>query len=135
MKKAFTLIEILVVITIITMLATVGAGSYSILTKNSLDSRRKADLEQIRASLEMWRSNNGTYPTLVPTGAIFSDGVNTYLQKVPTDPKTPIFNYNLVVTANTYTLGAYLENMAGANTCGSCGTTTCNYCITPYGLQ
>jgi len=61
MKKSFTLIEILVVATIIALLATAATITYAQLTKQSRDARRKTDLEQIRAALEMYRSNNNQY--------------------------------------------------------------------------
>ena len=65
-KKAFTLIEILVVVTIIGILLSTAIISYGSLSKSSRDARRKTDLEQIRAALEMWRSSeplaNGQYP-------------------------------------------------------------------------
>lgn len=136
-RTGFTLIEILVVITIISLLATVGAGSYTTLTKHSFDSRRKADLEQIRSALEMWKSNNGVYPSTVPLGLTLTDGTNTYLQKVPNDPKAPTRVYNIVVTSSNYTLGADIENEAAASSdqCGDCGERYCNYCVTPYGAK
>lgn len=62
-KKGFTLIEILVVATIIGLLAGIGAVSYVTLNKSSRDARRKGDLEQLRAAVELYKSNVGTYPT------------------------------------------------------------------------
>ena len=64
MKKlnGFTLIEILVVATIISLLAAAASVAYSQLSKQSRDARRKTDLEQVRAALEMYRSNNDDYP-------------------------------------------------------------------------
>jgi general secretion pathway protein G len=140
MKKGFTLIEILVVITIIGVLATVGAGTYSTLTKNSLDARRKADLEEIRAALEMYKSNNGLYPDGIASGQSipFQDPAddNIYLQKVPEDPRSSTrYQYNLDVSSDSYELGAYLENGTETPSCGMCGDNDCNYCLTPYGQK
>ena len=140
-KSGFTLIEIIVVITIISLLATIGIGSYSTLTKLSADSRRKADLEDIRSALEMYRANNGTYPTSAPAfNSVFQDTntpPNVYMQKVSSDPKSPTYIYNLNVGSTGYMLGAYLENEApGTGLCGTCGgSTSCNYCLTPYGRK
>ena len=141
--EGFTLIEILVVITIIALLATIGIGSYSTVTKLSADSRRKADLEDIRAALEMYKANNGSYPkspASPPTSdTIFQDAAsNIYMQKVPKDPKSPTYIYviNVAVDGTTYTLGTYIENEAtSGNVCGVCGSTNCNYCLTPYGRK
>lgn len=62
MKKGYSLIEILVVITIISLLVTIGMVSYSQISKNSRDGKRKADLEQVRAALVLYRVDNGSYP-------------------------------------------------------------------------
>jgi type II secretion system protein G len=100
-KKGFTLIEIIIVISIIGLIATIGMSSYSILNKNARDARRKADLEQVRSALELYRSNNGTYPTTNSAwygtctagwATVTSDYVpnlvaDGYIQKLPQDPR------------------------------------------------
>lgn len=141
---AFTLIEILVVTSIIGLLAAAGAVSYNAFTKSARDARRKADVEQIRGAIELYRSNVGVYPTPGAIGGIncstsvsITEGSNTYMSKVPLDPKCPTYNYFYTSSSpyTNYTLGAYLEN-GGSSSCGSCfGSTACNYCAGPYGQQ
>ena len=89
MKKGFTFIEILVVVTIIGLLAGVAAVSYSEFTKSSRDAKRKADVENLRAGLEMYRSNHTTssYPDSL------DDLVGLYIDAVPKDPKGNDYNY------------------------------------------
>ncbi len=133
MKKSFTIIEILVVATIIGILATVVSISYSQLSRQSRDGKRKMDLEQIRAALEMYKSNNNDYPSNL--NQLTSPDV--YIQSIPSDPKSPNYRYYYSYTSSTdYTLGAYLE---GTNsTCSltiSCGLKNCNYCLGPYGQK
>lgn len=141
-SNGFTLIEILVVATIISLLAGIGMVSYSSFTKSSLDARRKADLEQIRTALEMYRSNNtsSSYPlsltmTCGSSGSIV-DGGNIYLSKIPTDPKCNTYTYYYIATANDYTLAAHLETVS--TTCQTlptqCGS-NCTYCLGPYGQK
>lgn len=144
MRKGYTLIEILVVATIIALLAAVGAASYIAFNQSGRDARRKADVEQIRAALEMYRSNNGTYPgsgvlTISCSGGSFTAGGNTYLSKIPTDPSCSGYSYYLNVSASgdDYTLGAEMEASDPGGNCGSCGSTagSCNYCLGPYGQR
>ena len=135
MKKSFTLIEILVVITIIVLLSAAAMVSYSTFLKQSRDAKRKTDLEQIRAALEMFRSNSTTnsYPT---TGLSELTAPIVYIQSVPKDPKDPTYSYYYSGSAADYTLGAYLET---TSTCAvvviSCTVANCNYCVGPYGQK
>lgn len=132
MKKSFTLIEILVVTTIIVLLTAVGVVSYSSFSKSSRDARRKADLDQVRAALEMYRSNEDAYPA----GDWVSLSVLTpnYIQSLPTDPKNSTYSYYYSGTANDYVIGAYLEADTTAPTCATgCTVGTCKYCLGPYG--
>ena len=52
-KFGFTLIELLVVIAIVGILVAVGSISYLTASKQSRDTRRKTDLEQIRQALKL----------------------------------------------------------------------------------
>lgn len=143
MKKniiAFTLIEILVVTTIIGILIATGATAYSMMSKTSRDARRKADLEQIRSALEMYRSNdvNSSYPLTNPGLTALSSGSPKYLETAITDPKTSAA-YKYVGSGTDYTLSATLEIPGVA--CGvpaNCTVPTeptkC-YCLGPYGKK
>jgi len=145
MKKSFTLIEILVVATIIALLAGGGAVVYTQLNINARDAKRKTDLEQIRAALEMYRSNSndGKYPigNGIDTLSILVN--NKYIQRIPKDPVYPDYTYFYRSDAGIgYTLAAQLETNSSCNnpvppiTENSCGTKkSCNYCLGPYGQK
>lgn len=133
MKRSFTLIEILVVATIIGLLLSGGVISYSYLSKQSRDARRKTDIEQIRSALEMYRSEKNVYPNFAGDCAsgILLPTLTPYLPKIPDDPKPTPYNYYCNITNSSYTISAYLETFSG--NCGSgCGT-TCTYSVGPYG--
>lgn len=107
MKKAFTLIELIVTITIIAVLSLVAVVSFSGAQKKARDGRRVQDVGKIQMALEMARQVGKTYP---PTG---TNLVPTYLQVWPVGPKgvgdTYIYSRP---TPYTYTLSARLEDAA-----------------------
>jgi len=129
-NKGFTLIEILVVMTIIAVLIGVGLVSYQGPRKSSRDAKRKADLEQIRSALEIYRTDCKEYPA---NKARLSNGNSCngsiYMAEVPKDPGSCSYSYSFV-SANSYILCASLEigATAAVTGCGSCGAgCTCNY--------
>jgi type II secretory pathway pseudopilin PulG len=64
-KVGFTMIELLVVATIIIVLSAVGLVSYRKAGESSRNAKRKADLEIVRQSLVLFRADNGYYPTAI----------------------------------------------------------------------
>lgn len=62
-KKGFTLIELLVVIAIISLLATLAVTSLNNARKRARDTKRLADLRQIRTALELYYDTYYIYPT------------------------------------------------------------------------
>lgn len=145
-RRGFTFVEILIVVGLLTILFSMGVGSYSSIQKKARDDRRRADIEQIRAALEMYRSTNNAYPTAFPTptpglafGSPLSDVLNTYLQKIPQDPTNPNRTYYYSTSGNDYTLAAQLEGTSSCTSApggNSCGTGyACNYCLGSYGQK
>lgn len=88
----FTLIELLVSVTIITLLAMIGLSSFSSLQARGRDARRKADVEQVRTALELYRSQNGYYPgtgggTWTPMSGLGAGVLEPdYIAKLSSDP-------------------------------------------------
>lgn len=145
-RGGFTLLEVLLAIAIVSILAAVTAVNYVESVKRSRDSRRIADLAQIRGSLELYRSNTGAYPTpggasgmAFGVGSLTDSLGNTYMSKIPQDLR-PGQTYYYTASGGDYTIGAELE-IQPQTVCGvaglDCGTSTdiqaCNYCVGPYG--
>jgi general secretion pathway protein G len=124
-KNGFTLIELIVVATIAAILMTIGIVSFQSANMKSRDTKRKSDLEQIRSSLEMYRTDNSSYPA---SADLNSDLVPQYISAIPSDPKAgnPVYKY-IPTGSNpyyTYTLEAKIEGN-GSN----CSDSSYNYCV------
>lgn len=130
----FSLVELLVTVSIIAILIAVGIASYSTINKQSRDAKRKSDLEQIRAALEMYRADNGYYPSTgtgswvaASTSADALAGltpvlVPTYIAGIPTDPKSSQSYMYLARNAVSgvyygYCVSAQMESENPADTC------------------
>lgn len=61
-RAGFTMIELLVVATILIVLTTLGLVSYQTASQRARDGKRDADMESIRAALLLYRADQGQYP-------------------------------------------------------------------------
>ena len=110
--RAYTLIELLVSITIVLVLTVVGVASYASVGKNARDARRKSDLEKIRVAMELRKQEKGSYPDSIgeATDSLVSEG---YIDTEPKDPRDFKYLYwpEGAVTAGyrTYVISASME--------------------------
>ncbi len=79
--KGFTIIELIIVISIIALLSVIGISTYGAVQVDARNTKRKSDLKEIRAALELYRTEVGTYPSTVGrtsagcrTSALVGDG-------------------------------------------------------------
>jgi len=107
-RNGFTFIELLVVITIIAVIFAAGVVSYTTISKNSRNARRSSDMEAIRQALEMCRSIDGEYPTLIyPSVTCPLTTTVVTLTTTPLDPKPcPTTTYTYAPAGGGYTLTA-----------------------------
>lgn len=70
MRRGFTLIEVLTVITIIGILASLGAYVYTSALGRSRDSQRISDMQFIRNGLEQFYLDNRSYPVYQGTDTL-----------------------------------------------------------------
>lgn len=117
-NEGFTLIEVLIVVSIIGLLSSVvlvGLGGFR---ARGADARRLADLRQVQNALELYYAKNGAYPVVSCTD--FSsktcwDGLESTLvgagvgvSNIANDPN-PSQSYVYASTGQNYTLGAKLQ--------------------------
>lgn len=127
-KYAFTLIEVLVAATIVGLLSTIGLSGYQAITRSGRDALRKSDMEQIRSALEIYKSDNGNYPT-PPTACV--PQITSYINSYPVDPKPTTYRYCYKPTGTlNYNICAHLENGTGTDYSAECGGTN-NCGVTP----
>jgi prepilin-type N-terminal cleavage/methylation domain-containing protein len=127
MKKGFTLIEMLVVISLIGVLAAIALISFGSVQKSARDTTRKSDLKQYQTALEMYGNlTNGLfpeYPSVRVASTIVCDMLNNKLEPniiCSEDPKSTTngtysylsspFVLSGTATATNYVLWAKLEN-------------------------
>jgi len=67
-NKGFTLIELLVVIAIIGLLSTLAVVSLNNARTKSRDARRVADIKQMQTALELYFTDESTYPDAPASG-------------------------------------------------------------------
>ncbi|MBI2195693.1 MAG: type II secretion system protein [Candidatus Levybacteria bacterium] len=65
-EKGFTLVELLIVIAIIGVLTTLLMANFIGVRQRARDAQRKSDLRQIQSALELYRSDQGSYPQILP---------------------------------------------------------------------
>lgn len=89
--KAFTLIELLIVITIIGILAVALIPRVTQGPAKARDVKRKSDVQNIGTSLELYYSDSASYPTGdgcagTTLTAALTTGSTSYTQAIPDDP-------------------------------------------------
>ena len=139
-RSGFTLLELLVVVAIIGLLATLSILALNNARMLARDARRKADLRQIRTALEMYYDVNDKYPRAggcsygtncyiysTNAGNWFA-ALSPYLAKAPRDPINNIagpwydgqYSYiygNVSADGQIFDLAAQLENKNDPDRC------------------
>ena len=133
-RTGFSLVELLITVSIIAILIAIGVASYATINRQSRDTKRKSDLEQIRSALEMYRADIGSYPSAGSGSFVAASSatdvlvgltpslVSTYLPVIPTDPKsTQSYMYKATNPSGGdyygYCLSALLESEDPQDTC------------------
>ena len=111
-KSAFTLLELLVVIGIISVLVAIGTVSYSTAQKKARDAKRQADLHAFQNALEQCYSiSSYSYSIITGNGTStvsFTCTADTNLSSNVTDPTTKTYTVTSSLTA--YSVQVTLEN-------------------------
>ena len=82
-NAGFTLVELLIVISLISILAAMGLVQYRNSVTASREAVLKTDLFRMRDAIDQYYADKGKYPSSLDS--LVSDG---YLRKIPPDPFT-----------------------------------------------
>lgn len=114
-EQGFTLIELMVVILIIGLLATIVVQNLRSATDRAKRVKAQADISQIKSGLDRYYLDAGSYPTsdqglnalmAAPTGgSVPHDWEGPYLEKIPPDPWGNAYIYQS--DGSTYVLKSY----------------------------
>ena len=100
-KSAFTLVEVMIVVTIIAFIATITLAVFTIVQRQSRDSTRATNTRQLMNALDRYWRDNGEYPNVCPGGdnagcavSLLSPAlVPKYIASIPADPSGQAFSY------------------------------------------
>ena len=90
-QRGFTLIELMVVIAIIMILATIAAGNYQKSVVRAKETTLRTDLKVMRDAIQHYTEDKEAAPSSL------DDLVSShYIQQIPTDPMTNAKDWNTV---------------------------------------
>ena len=82
-RSGFTIIEVLVVLALISILATMGMAQYRQSVMHAREAVLKTDLFDLRDAIDQYYADKGQYPATL--NALVEDG---YVRRIPVDPIT-----------------------------------------------
>lgn len=114
-RKGFTLIEMLIVVAVIGVLASLVLVGLGPVQRQGRDARRIQDLRQVQTGLELYFVKNGEYPPTQDWAALTTTllGAGVGISNVPKDPTTSQ-TYVYGSDGVSYVLKATLEDTGNA---------------------
>ncbi|MBI4225906.1 prepilin-type N-terminal cleavage/methylation domain-containing protein [Candidatus Roizmanbacteria bacterium] len=113
-SQAFTLLEMLIVVSIIVILVGMGTVSYSTAQKKARDAKRKTDFKSLQNCMEQYYAeNNGSYEVVTVAGGVIVAQCGSSNSLTISDPLNDGVTYVYTIassTATDYEISATLED-------------------------
>ena len=124
-SRGFTIVELLIVIVVIAILASVSVAAYSGVQQRARDTRRVSDMNTLVKALEMYKVQTGSYPAASTTNTIVgwevsSKNPDQFLSALKTSGliiSVPVDPVNSSTTNINGFLYRYYRYNAGTNGC------------------
>lgn len=134
-KSAFTLIEVVVVVSIIALISSVVFFSLSGSQQKERDAKKISEVLQLQTALENYKRAEGVYPSTITLGQPLvglTTGI-TFLSKIPVAPTGETcavsqYSYSYSTTTKEYSLSFCIKNNLEDYTAGV-------YYATPRGIE
>ncbi len=144
MRKGFTLVELLVVVSIIAILTIITVGQFQLAKKRANDSQRKTDISNLSNALKMYYADYGLFPeesdgkiadengNPIEWGGEFKDGDYVYMKVMPKDNSNIPYCYVVDANRKSFGLFAMLENTADSQCVTNNGVGAYDHCGNDY---
>ncbi|MEO7904863.1 MAG: prepilin-type N-terminal cleavage/methylation domain-containing protein [Candidatus Saccharimonadales bacterium] len=134
-RAGFTIVELIVVIVVIGILATITMVSYDNIRSKGYDSQRISDAKSIQESIELYRIKNNAFPAVSISGMGSQSGWESsareapgeflrpladsgYMESVPLDPINNAIESSTILAKTNQSYGyVYYRYAAGTNGC------------------
>ena len=116
-QKGFTLLELLVVISIIGILIAISVVGFTAAQKRSRDARRRGDMKAWQDALEQVYAEETNYQG-TGSSLVCQDAVDAHMNGItPVDPKgdTYVYTASCPIAGDTYCICAQLEQLDSGN--------------------
>jgi general secretion pathway protein G len=120
MSKAFTLVEILIVVVILGILAAIVVPQFTNATEDAQQGNLRAQLKSLQNQIELFKARTNSYPDLVANGwdqmidpngdGDFSDG---YIKAAPKNPAAPAGYQDVIAATPTANAGWHYDVSTG----------------------
>jgi general secretion pathway protein G len=109
-RKAFTLVEILIVVVILGILAAIVVPQFTNATQDAQQGNLRAQIKEVQNQIELFKARTNAYPTMAEmtaaptiTGSLATDQFGAlidqgYIKKAPKNPAAPTADQGKVGT-------------------------------------